>query len=757
MSLIIEHITSTWQAVIGRAREKKYEVFGRQADDAYHFFASADHSCLYDQAYMTESLGLSAADIGESIRFKATVNLTGNAVNVFLPVLQNRSPIRTVAPKQVSFDDQLISQALIQVGVRPMDPAVRQRDLLLKNARAALFGHYLNSTTKELNFKADSRLAVLEAFVKGMGVMWSATFPATDGTFLTGSEFDSVDYLLIDPDAEQWKHAGFIVRKRCEPIYQIERKFGLEPGTLTDYADTHGASTAPREDSDGDPLNDYDESITCDSMVYYEVYSRIGMGSNLKDGTIDEHFDEYSAESLDAFGDEVYLAIPSVLSGYRHPLNLPEELFDELDDEELDDEAAAELLDELKKRIAWPIPAFHDRSNPWPCCPLVFHPMPKSPWGKSHMADSMGIQKAIDWILSFLIGRMHLTSRALMAVPRDLSEEIQDQILYGKDLELLRIDAAHPGTLEQLVAFIKMPEVNGEIWNLLMELKRQFEDSTGVTELNMSARNSVQMRSAEEARMKQNILSVRPDDMKQTVEEWHAAVARLEAGAAAATMQGDDIARVFCEPRPSEVARVQSLAASQMGFAAAADGPTEGPYTALWMKLIHDMPVDQMFSELEFSIESGSGQKPDNDAAMSNVDETGKLFVNFMWQTYQATGDPSQLNAWIAEYAKSRGITKYQWLMFPDMRQQMQQQQAAAAMAAAGGGGAGPGQGQMPPGGPPTGGPPQGGPPQLPMPAGMPGMGGGGMPAMLEQLLSGLGGGMPMDPSVMDPNLAGAV
>ncbi len=43
------------------------------------------------------------------------------------------------------------------------------------------------------------------------------------------------------------------------------------------------------------------------------------------------------------------------------------------------------------------------------------------------------------------------------------------------------------------------------------------------------------------------------------------------------------------------------------------------------------------------------------------------------------TGDPTQVNAWIAEYAKSRDMTNWQWMLLPDNRQQMAMQQQMMA------------------------------------------------------------------------------
>ncbi len=88
----------------------------------------------------------------------------------------------------------------------------------------------------------------------------------------------------------------------------------------------------------------------------------------------------------------------------------------------------------------------------------------------------MGIQKAIDWIMSFMMGRVQHTCRDLLVVPKDLSEEIKTKILHGNDLTLLEIEAQHEGTTNKLVEIVQMPSFKNDLWQLLSALKQEFED-----------------------------------------------------------------------------------------------------------------------------------------------------------------------------------------------------------------------------------------------------------------------------------------
>lgn len=713
MSLILKSLTSRWQSVIRRAKEEKRKHFGRQAEDAHRFYVEPDHSFLYSQAYLQNSLGLSAsAGMGDpdvAFTYKATINLTSNVVQVFLPVLYHRNPSRMVTPRIFDMPDELVMQLQSIGAAVPTQPMMRQAEVLQLIAKSKLMNHYLNVTPRELNLKDHARLSVTEALIKGMGVLWVEAFPSTDGANLFGLAHDSIDFFNADPDSTLLGNAGWIMRERTEPIYQVERKFGLPPGTIVERGDiklTSGEDATGLKMATEEPSSEAEgSSITCDTITYYEVWSRIGFGTNLKGAVSGAEFDEATQQAIEGFGDYVYLAIPSKSSGYPYPLNLPADL--------VENPPSPEANAAIMSRIQWPVPTYHDRSNPWPCVVLGFHPVPNKIWCHSHVTPVMGIQKAIDWIFSFMIGRIRITSRAFIVVPTDVEEEIKERILKGRDLELLEIELQHPGTQQKLVEFLKMPEVNGELWNLLMMLKKEFEDGTGVTELNLAGRTSHQMRSAKEAAVRQEMLSVRPDDMANLVENWMAAGARLEIAAAAALSSPLDVARVFGEsdpmPTPQEMLAIDPmLPMEQSGFA-----------TQLWTNLISPQPLTRLFSEMEFTVESNSARKPNIDEMISNVDESAQILLPAFLQEYSQSGSPQQINAWIKLWGKSRNVVGVREFLFPDKQQQMMMMQMQAAHGGGGPGGS-PDQGPDGQGGPPPSpeqaGPPippgQGGPPQ---------------------------------------------
>jgi hypothetical protein len=677
----LKTLNSKWLGLIKKSRSDKWEKFGKAAAESMQFYASDDQSFQFSKDYVSSG-GLKvntengSADSG--LTFEATANLVANVVSVFLPVLYHRNPVRTISPRKPNVSPALLDQyrqiqAMKAINAAGLDPAVAaaaQEGVAMAmqmqaqqsaetevedRVRAALIEWYLNYTPRETDLKSRARDAIIEAIVKGMGLLW-AVVDESDERRVTGLEYDSVDHLFIDPDAEKWEQAKWIARRRRRPVWEVERDFGLEPGSLKATDATTEAEVEESLSDDFDRKFEAEQGESNDLCVYYEVYSRMGIGARIKGAKGDE-LPEDIAEVLEGYGDFAYLVVSPT---HDVPLNLPEEVLDSPD--------PLGAAEEIKQRLAWPAAFYKNRKNPWPVAPLMFRKTPRQVWPQSYIRPAMGYQKCINWIFSFLMGRIKLVSRAFMVVPKGIEEEIKDAILSGKDLTLLEINSAHPGTMDQLIQFIKLPEENANIWNLLASLKKEFEDATGVTELNMSGRTSTQMRSAAEADLKRDVLSVRPDDMANEVDNWMGNAAFIEAIAARSLLTAEDVAPVFGEETVDAMV--------QPGMPEMP--PQMGEYTRMWVELVQTDDVDRIVSEYEYSVEAGSARKPNKQQEAQNIDEGSQLILQQFLQIWQTTGDPSKFNTWIEMWAKSRDFADYQAMMLPDMSGFIQQQQAAA-------------------------------------------------------------------------------
>lgn len=713
---VLSEICKQWESLIQQAKKDKWEKFGEQAHEANQFYQSDDHSFIFRRDSDSPS-GLrvntpedAPAGMGSGLSFEATANLTANVVSVFLPVLYHKNPNRvlrartpTVPPaliaayRQAQMQEMLdsLQQQVMQNPALAADPGLAQQAAMMQQQmatppqqgptkreiedklRASLIEWYLNYTPAEARLMDKSRDGIIEGIVKGMGLLW-ATVDTTSERRIACLEYDSVDHLLIDPDCEKIEDAKWIARRRRRPLWEIEREFGIEPGALKPSGRTSESEAI--EESVEDKF-DTEEGKSSQNGTYWEIYSRMGVGARIP--SIADDADEGIVERIEQFGDFAFLAI---MPGHDEPLNLPQQVLD-----------FDETGEETRARLEWPIPFYKNRANPWPCARLSFRKKSRCAWPMSYVGPALAYQKCINWILSFLMARIKIVSRALILMPDNLEDEIYNAVLYGSDLTLLKLKSAHPQEFEKFAQFVSMPEEKGNIWQLLQHLKREYEDATGVNELNLSARTNQQMRSAAEADLKRDVMAVRPDDMAKMVDAWMSDAAKLEAIAARYLLTAEDVAPIFGEDQPQEV---------EMGPGQTA--PQYGQYTQLWIDLVMTDDVDRIVSEYEYTIESGSSRAPNKTQQVQNMDEgVGLGSVPEFLNIWRETGDPSKFNAFVEEWGRTRDMANWHVYALPDMRAYIAEKQAI--MAAQGGG---------PPGGggapPPQQSPPQdgGGPPQ---------------------------------------------
>ncbi len=145
MSLTLKQITKRWQSAIKsaiRSKKKSLEA-GRRC---MRFYANADHSFLYTQAYQETSTGLRVKDEFDfdGMAFRGTINLTSNAAAVFIPVLFHKYPTRTAEPRLCNLDMNLLAMA--GVPVMPTDMQQLQQSQARLQLASQLIEHRLNAT-----------------------------------------------------------------------------------------------------------------------------------------------------------------------------------------------------------------------------------------------------------------------------------------------------------------------------------------------------------------------------------------------------------------------------------------------------------------------------------------------------------------------------------------------------------------------------------------------------------------------------------
>lgn len=640
----LENICTLWESVFKKGMEHKEKVFGKVAIECSRFFDEA-HEFMYGKSGSGYGMEF---DEDIPLTFKVQLNKVSQLVQIFGPTLYFKNPYRQVNPQIPDVPLDLLE--LIAPGASVSASQQANISATVKRTSASLLQWYLNYTPRELNLKWESRKSIDEALIKGRGLVWHEMYaPPESRTLYPRSYHVSVDDLLIDPDAECLEEAKWVARIRCMPTYEVERRFQLEPGTLKGYGKLESVMQQADVETAKHGIHYRKMGETHDLCIFYELWSKCGLGQHLKmgPGEIIQSEVRRMADTLDAYGKYAYMAI---CPGCPFLLNLPQDLLDR-PEEELT-ESGETVANEIRRRVAWPIPFYLDcGGNGWPFTELDYHPIPRSAWPQAHMKPALGWIKFCSWVLSFLAGRVKNTSRLFIALSEAADDDQEEAILHGGDLTLIRFKQIINKRIEELVQFVQAPPVGKDIWDIFTAAMAELDKASGLSEL-MYGQTGKQYRSSAEAQIKNEQINVRPDDMAELTEEWQSRVARKEGIMAMLLVDAESAAPVLGETYDPL-------------------GMQTGPLTRLWQQFV-SKPFDSLnpsasshvFREFDFRIEAGSIRKPNRDRDQANMDQAMQSVFPSLMQYFMGSGDPTQVNALLAEWAKTRDIPK-ELVQFP--------------------------------------------------------------------------------------------
>jgi hypothetical protein len=626
MADALRPVVGQWLKLLQLAYEHKKAEFDDDAQECMRFFDGP-----YDWLYKPRGPNSGGFDVDEmemrapSVRI--TINKTAELVQLFGPALYHRNPVRKVNPRQV------VQPPMSMYPNVQADPVARQRlqqDMMLvqqgaeiDKARAELLEKYLNYTPTPLDLKNNSRWTITEALIKGMGVLWTQRHrpPGATQTWV-GSFHDSVDNLLMDPDAAKISDVKWIARRRCRPAWEVAREFNIPVEKLR--ASPGLESSTQQAAVATDPEQEYKrkQGRTADLIVYWEVYSKMGMGGRLV--SIPEQW----RKKFDMLGDYVYLVVAESCPNY--PLNIPPPLCDLFDEGQ--EQLLRQALPLVQQQTGWETPYWAD--NAWPVSFFSFHWRPGKLWPMSHLKPGLGELKFLNWAYSFLAAKVRVSARDFVAIAKSAGEELKEIIKHGSDFTVITLEQAL-GPINQVVQFLQHPGFNPELYNVIERVTHAFEQRVGLTELmyGMSAR---QMRSAQEAQIKSDAINVRPDDMANCVEDAMTDVARKEAFAARWHLTGDDVVRVL------------------------------GPLGAqMWEQLLVPSDPAGVLYQLEYRIEANSARKPNRAQEAENMQQAIQQLFQPLMQYAQMTGDVNPINSLVEDWAKSIDLDASKYMLQP--------------------------------------------------------------------------------------------
>ncbi len=597
-----------WINKLQGAKQHKRKVFQEDADECMSFYAGPRSW----NELMGGAEGLAQMEDLPDPMFKMRVNKAFEMVGLFGPALYYNNPTRTVTPRQpLDIDPSVFGDPYTAQAIAVQE----QQRLMVDDLRAQVLERYLNWLPTETHLDRESRQAIEEALIKGRGCIWTelVTPPGTDFR-VVASTFDSADNLQVDPDAPSFEKATWIARRCCHPVWQVERDYGLAPGTLRGNLESQAIQAEVEHRDDGD--YDRKRGHTNDLLTYWKIWSKMGIGGRLSG--IDRRF----RGPLEMFGDYVYLV---VAEGVPFPLNLSPEVQKQAGFES-DPQA-------ILARVAWPTPFWADGG--WPVAVLDFHRVPGCPWPTSHLKAGLGELKFLNWSYSFLAGKMRNTTRDFVAVLKSAGDELNASILNGRDLTLLEIDENHK-TIGEVVSFLQHPQMNADIWKVIASVEENFDKRVGLNELMYGGIGATQARSAHEVDVRNQNSNVRPDDMAKQAEAWMSEVAAREAMCARYHLQAGDIAPVL--------------------------GALAGQ---VWGQFVASRDLNDVTRQLDYRIESGSARKPNRETAVQNTQDSMQSLMPVFQQYAMATGDVGPLNALIGDWARARDLDPSRYQLAP--------------------------------------------------------------------------------------------
>lgn len=469
---------------------------------------------------------------------------------------------------------------------------------------ASILGDYLNYSLSEYDSYANARRCVDQAVVWGRAVAWTGRHPKKPEIIC--SLYDDVRNFFDDPDADTPEERRIIMRRRDRPREDVIAEYPQAEKAIMDIPRAETEKTTDNSAKMGDS--------GADIICYYEAYSIVGL-HRFKGGKAIEN-------GMKMLGEEA-------------------------------DDAPMKYLFTKQGRFVcaetWEVPFYID--GEWPVTALDFYDMPGSLWPVSPLEPGINYQRAINWLSTFMMGRMRKAMRLVFAIANTagegLSDAEQDQVLIGNDIEALMISVSGGRTLKDFIQELNPSfEWMQQGLRYLEYLSDRYNKATGKYDILYYGGTETQSRTATDASMKDRNSRSRLEDMKDRIVKWETLKARKDALAARFLLTRQDIGQVMGDN-----------AAQQWGFLVHPD--QDGMNQMAQNLMQQGMPPDQIMpmvehiysqavdlrkwaAETNYGIEADSMKRRDIDAQIDGMKELQNQTAPMLLQSpdprFQALG-----------------------------------------------------------------------------------------------------------------------
>ena len=633
-------IVKGWLDKIHLAIEHK-KPFQQDADEAMSFY-DGDNAWMFRNEYTRGERGFIKGLAPPA--FRMTINRVWEAVRLFGSVIHHRNPARNVTPRQYPvIPPQMLGifpqpptpqmgpdgQPVMGPDGQPVmvpDPGQQMYQQMVQQTQfmsekrqliSRLLEDYLNYTPNELNLKDHSRKVVDEALIKGAGCWFTELYqPPGSDLRMAGSFYESFDNIVWDPDADEQADIQWIARRRTHSKDFVASKFGIPAEDLKGNSESY--ESRARKDDRGYRTKKRNGQ-TMDLVTYWEIYSKVGFGDRLKDA------DRELQGKFDPLGQYCYIV---VADGVEYPLNIPPDTLQEEVDE-------SGIPQSLFARAQWPIP-FWAEPEGWPCTILQWHGKPGYTYPISLIKPGIGELRFINYAMSFMATKIATSSQTMIGVAKAADNDLKAKILESDEsgFKIVEISEAIGRSVGDIISVFNLPGVTSDMWHIIAAVTELFDRRVGLTEL-LYGMTRNQFRSAAEATVKAEQISVRPDDMADILENALSTLARKEAFLARWLVSPQDVA------------------------------PLLGPMAAqAWQMHVQNMNPDEVLREFDFRVEAGSARKPNKGTKVEQITQALQVLGPIAQGMIQQ-GNPSLMNALLEDWGRAMDIDVSKYMIPP--------------------------------------------------------------------------------------------
>lgn len=589
------------------AAKARFDKIGRQCND----FFEAGAGFMWEKSHKSEFFSGRLP----TPKFKITVAKAYEYVSIYGPHLYWQYAKRKV-----------INQRTLQITVDmfgdPNDPAVQEAFTAVKSqddieqamARFGneMMGNYLDWSQREQHggLAVHAALAVTESLVKGMGCLWPQVYshPGSDQKF-TRLQYRTVNNLLVDPDCKDplLETAGYIALRHCQPIWQVEKLFKLERGSLSQYGSAQSGEQISRENANKNSPNK-----TFDMIEWWEIWSKSGVGPR------NGKFAHDMIDELDeTVGDYAYLCIAK---GVPFPLNAPPERF--FGENAATSESVLEMFEWRCADYGEKFPVWKDAGR-WPVSLLSFIKIPNSPWAMAPLSPGLGELIAINILQSAYCDQAWNDRKRIIGYLGSQLTEIKAAIESDDSISVVKINDGVLTSVRDMIQYLDGPARQNDLLQAISMLSDSFDKRVGLTELQYGI-SSTQVRVASDVRTRSEAANIRPEKFSRDVAAWMSDASQLEMFLALQYVDGVSLTHLL------------------------------GGYCASqWDALLKQIPLEQAMREMKASVEASDIRRPNHERDTANVQALQQYLTPLLQVYAQASGDNDPLNNFLQKIGES--------------------------------------------------------------------------------------------------------